>query len=149
MIAAAIIAIGCLQQTNPTDVKTFIDCVKAGYKVTDTAPRECKTPDGRTFKSDMDTFEATLDTSCGDDNECQLVDRKNGFSCCHIGQCDQPDYSNGNYASVNREWYARQRTENCPKEADCGPALNCTAKAPVGAYKPACINSRCVKLAVT
>lgn len=33
----------------PAVVATFADCVKAGYPVLESAPRQCKTPDGRTF----------------------------------------------------------------------------------------------------
>lgn len=35
--------------TTPVEVKTFADCVRAGFAVTETNPRQCKTADGKTF----------------------------------------------------------------------------------------------------
>jgi hypothetical protein len=149
ILAAMILASGCIEPTNPKDVKTFQDCANAGYPIQETYPRTCKTPDGRTITSDTDTFETTRYTNCGDDSECTLVNVKNGFSCCWTGRCDQIDYSMGQWQSVNKEWYQREKTNNCPKETECGPAPMCPTKAPIGAYKPACINSKCVKIAIT
>jgi hypothetical protein len=33
----------------PSKVGSFTDCVKAGYQVLETYPRQCRTPDGRLF----------------------------------------------------------------------------------------------------
>lgn len=149
LIAMVILATGCMQSEKPKDVRTYEDCVNAGYQVTDSAPRQCRTPDGRTMISDKDVFDATRDISCGDDPECSLVNVNHGFSCCFAGACDQPDYSNGEWEAVNKEWFTRERTRNCPDEKNCGPAPTCPEKKPTGAYKAACINSKCVKIEIT
>jgi len=148
-LALALMTSGCMNPPNPKDAKTFQDCVNAGYPIQETYPRQCKTPDGRTITSDTDVFDTTRDTKCGDDSECLLVNGKNGFSCCWMGRCDQADYSRGEWQAVNGAWYMQQRTQTCPKEAECGPAPMCPTKAPVGNYKAACVNSKCIKLIVT
>lgn len=39
---------------NPTPtILTFEDCVKAGYQITGNNPRQCKTPDGRTYAEEI------------------------------------------------------------------------------------------------
>ncbi|MFH0862100.1 MAG: hypothetical protein V1875_03625 [Candidatus Altiarchaeota archaeon] len=149
IIVALLLASGCLQETDPKDAKTFQDCQAAGYPILETYPRQCRTPDNRTFTSDQDVFQTTRDNTCGDDSECALVNTKNGLSCCWIGNCEQPDYSLGHWQAVDKDWYQRQRTQTCPKEADCGPAPMCEANAPIGDYKAACVNSKCIKLMIT
>lgn len=60
LLPVAFVAAGCWPFGNgaeptvpgtaaPTVIRTFADCVKAGYPVLESAPRQCKTPDGRTF----------------------------------------------------------------------------------------------------
>ncbi|KND50325.1 MAG: hypothetical protein AB198_01980 [Parcubacteria bacterium C7867-003] len=36
-----------------SEIKSFEDCVKAGYAVMESYPRQCKTPDGRTFAEEI------------------------------------------------------------------------------------------------
>ena len=134
---------------NPEDVKDFEDCRAAGYQVLETYPRQCKTPDGRTFTSETDLFDSMRDITCSDDHDCQLVNRRNGFSCCFKGRCDQVDYSQPEMVTVNRDWYGRMRRQHCPPEEECGPPPTCPAKTPFGGYKAACINGRCMKIAAT
>lgn len=35
------------------DIKSFEDCIKAGYPAMESYPRQCKTPDGRTFAEEL------------------------------------------------------------------------------------------------
>ncbi|MES2087576.1 MAG: Gmad2 immunoglobulin-like domain-containing protein [Patescibacteria group bacterium] len=36
-----------------SEIKSFADCAKAGYPVMESYPRQCKTPDGRTFAEEI------------------------------------------------------------------------------------------------
>ncbi|HEX5774924.1 MAG TPA: Gmad2 immunoglobulin-like domain-containing protein [Candidatus Paceibacterota bacterium] len=36
-----------------SDVRSFADCVRAGYSVMESYPRQCKTPDGRTYAEEL------------------------------------------------------------------------------------------------
>jgi hypothetical protein len=145
ILALIVLAAGCTQKIPLKDIKTFDDCNKAGY-TTDSYPRQCKTPDGRTFTSETDLFDASIDYTCNEETDCQLVNRLNGFSCCWKGACDKIDYTVGQWIPVNKDWYKRQRTQKCPKEADCGPAPECPTQQPTGDYKSTCMNSKCVKV---
>ncbi|GAI55743.1 unnamed protein product, partial [marine sediment metagenome] len=74
------------------EVYSFNDCIKAGYPVMESYPRQCKTPDGRTFTEgeehciaptgeSMSLFEAmqiAITSECGD----QLKDYLE-FSMCN------------------------------------------------------------------
>lgn len=52
ILLAAVLLLGC---SGPkSEIKSFDDCVKAGYPVFESFPRQCKTPDGKTFISDED-----------------------------------------------------------------------------------------------
>jgi hypothetical protein len=52
------------KKTTPT-VLSFEDCVKAGYLVMESFPRQCKTPDGRTYAEEL-PVEATYFNASSD-----------------------------------------------------------------------------------
>jgi hypothetical protein len=137
---------GCLQQTDPRDVKTFEDCKNAGYPILEYYPRQCTTPDNRTITSDKDVLDATQVIICNDDMDCRLVNRKYGLGCCHSGRCNPIDYSEYEWTAVNGEWYQRQAKQTCPKDTECGPAPACEQKTVNNNYKAACINGKCQKI---
>jgi hypothetical protein len=39
--------------TNPSSVLSFADCERAGYPIMESYPRQCKTPDGRTYAEEI------------------------------------------------------------------------------------------------
>ena len=41
------------KEIDPTTVLSFEDCVAAGYPVMESYPRQCRTPDGRTFAEEI------------------------------------------------------------------------------------------------
>ncbi|ODS39279.1 MAG: hypothetical protein A7316_05940 [Candidatus Altiarchaeales archaeon WOR_SM1_86-2] len=63
------------------EINSFDDCVRAGYPIMESYPRQCRTPDSRTF-----TEEISL---CAADDECVPA------TCCHPSKCvykDQAPY---------------------------------------------------------
>ena len=79
---------GCMPEVN-----SFYDCIKAGYPVMESYPRQCKTPDGRTFVEgeehciapggeSMSLFEAreiAINSECGN----RLKESYLEFSMCN------------------------------------------------------------------
>ena len=59
VIIGATILLTPKPETGRNDVRTFDDCVKAGYSVIPETPMKCRTPDGRLFVEDCERF-------CGD-----------------------------------------------------------------------------------
>jgi hypothetical protein len=124
----------------------FDGCVNAGYQILEIYPRQCKTPDGRTFISQMDVFEITKDVSCSRDEDCQLVNKNHGFSCCWEGACEPIDYSLDKWIAVNNNWFSEQRAENCPTIDKCGPAPMCASKPINENFEAQCVNNVCQKI---
>ncbi|MGB3345783.1 MAG: hypothetical protein WBA71_00810, partial [Candidatus Humimicrobiia bacterium] len=53
LAGAAVYFTVCKPSEVPTpDINSFEECVSAGYPVLESYPRQCKTPDGRTFTED-------------------------------------------------------------------------------------------------
>ena len=133
---------------NASQVKTFDQCAAAGYPVMESYPRQCRTPDGRTFVSDKDRFDIDKNTSCGNSSDCALVDSSFGFGCCFEGQCKAADYSHDSWVAVNAEWFANGQESYCPDDGDCGPAPMCNPK-PINAnYSASCVAGICSKVAL-
>lgn len=51
-------------------VKSFQDCINAGYQIMESYPRQCKTPSGRIFKEVI--FEDEQPKSCNKHSDCEL-----------------------------------------------------------------------------
>ncbi|MFH0884697.1 MAG: hypothetical protein V1861_03225 [Candidatus Micrarchaeota archaeon] len=146
-----IILSGCTMpkpQANDTTsaIKSFDDCVSAGYPVLESYPRQCKTPDGRTFVSQKDRFEIDTNLSCVSDADCLLVNSELGFSCCWAGACEPIDYSQDKWIAINRAWYEAGRASYCPVEKDCGPAPGCAVQSINENYMANCSANKCTKL---
>lgn len=47
LLIGIILISGCVRQT--AEINSFDDCANAGYPILESYPRQCKTPDGRTF----------------------------------------------------------------------------------------------------
>lgn len=45
--------LGTATTTPPTTILSFEDCVRAGYPVMESYPRQCKVPDGRTYAEEI------------------------------------------------------------------------------------------------
>lgn len=133
---------GCLAP--PPEIRSFDECVKAGYPVMESFPRQCKAPDGRIFVSEKDRFDIGLDASCEADSGCVLANSELGFACCHAGACESADYSLGKWIAVNRTWYESGRSSYCPDR--CGPAPGCDPMARNLNYTAKCISKQCRKV---
>jgi hypothetical protein len=46
-----------------SEISNFEDCINAGYPTLESYPRQCKTPDGRTFTEEIDTVELSYNVS--------------------------------------------------------------------------------------
>lgn len=113
-IAAGIGLYFVLQKSNVSKIVSFEECVKAGYQILETAPRQCKTPDGKTF-----TEEKSL--KCGD-GICGFIERQKGIcpqdcgqtqGCVEDWQCaDWPSCQNG------------KQTRTCTDLNNCGTTIN-------------------------
>ncbi len=128
-----------------SSIHSFDQCAAAGYPVMESYPARCRTPDGRIFISQMDAFDAYLDTGCTSDSGCTLADSGRGFSCCWIGQCEALDYSLGRWIAVNKTWFDEGRASYCPSAQDCGPAPGCLPKPINGNFTAGCVSGKCVK----
>jgi hypothetical protein len=127
-------------------IKGFDECVSAGYPVLESYPRQCKTPDGRTFVSQKDAFDIGRNLSCAGDGGCVLVNSELGFSCCWAGACEALDYSQDKWIAANRAWYEAGRASYCPPEKDCGPAPGCAVQSINENYTAGCLSGACHKL---
>jgi hypothetical protein len=128
------------------DIDSFEECAAAGYPVMESYPRQCRTPDGRTFVSLIDLFDTSKDTSCTADEDCVLVDRELGFACCWAGACEAINYSEAKWIGVNRDWFERERSDNCP--GDCGPAPACAVRSLDENFTARCVDGICEKVPV-
>lgn len=148
-------------------ISSFEECVAAGYPIMESYPEQCRMPDGKTFTRKILTgcasdaectqgyfcklgicTEFVPDTSCQTNDDCQLIDITNRFSCCYIGYCDFKDYPNSKWSAVNAKWFSSNQQKYCPTTGECGPFPNC-----YGGYDPnytiTCINSICQKTIVS
>jgi hypothetical protein len=130
----------------PGAILTFDDCAAAGYPVMESYPRQCRTPDGRTFVSQKDVFDINRNDSCASDVECILVNEERGFSCCWAGACERIDYSMAVWIAVNTDWFTNGKSVNCPSEEECGPAPGCAAQSINENYSAKCVDKRCRKV---
>lgn len=143
-----VLLLGCVEQPT-TKIKTFEECVNAGYPVLESYPRQCKTPDGRTFVSGTDFLEVNHNVSCSIDADCKLVNKKLGFSCCWAGACEGINYSQDKWVAMNKKWYDGVQKRYCPNQSECGPAPMCAVKAINTNYTASCINKQCKKVPIT
>lgn len=81
-----------------SEISSFEECVKAGYPILETYPRQCKAPDGRVFSEKIEvattTPEEICENLCGDGICQEIVCLGSGCPCA-------------------------ETPENCP--IDCGP----------------------------
>lgn len=153
-----------LKKSDTITIHTFEQCVRAGYPVLESYPRQCSLPDGKFFtetilvsscKADGDCpqFEycqsgsctpMDLQTQCSYDSDCTLVNVEDRFSCCYTGACRQVDYAQSSWKAVNKNWFMGKQTELCPKE--CGPQPLCASRAINLSYAARCSAKVCVKV---
>ncbi|MBD3210577.1 hypothetical protein GF318_04315 [Candidatus Micrarchaeota archaeon] len=126
------------------NITSFEECVQAGYPVMESYPRQCRTPDGKTFESLSDRFEISKNTSCNEDSDCLLVNRELGFSCCWAGVCEAVNYSEDKWIAVNRKWFNESREQYCPR--NCGPRPPCFVEPLNINYSARCIGNQCEKV---
>ncbi len=91
ILAASIGAYFVLQKPTPPkpsqEITSFEECAKAGYPILETYPRQCKTPDGRTFTDDV-----IAGSRCGD-KICDKKEQANPQLCpidCEEQKTKQP-----------------------------------------------------------
>ncbi|MEW5955737.1 MAG: hypothetical protein AB1626_04355 [Candidatus Micrarchaeota archaeon] len=89
--------------------------------------------------------EFTVQNQCGADEDCLLVNKERGFSCCWAGACEEIDYSQEKWVAANRQWFESQRTANCPSTEECGPAPMCAVRAVNEDFEATCMRGACVK----
>ncbi len=64
---------------NGKDVKSFQDCVDAGYPVMESYPRQCSVPNGESFVEEVDGFEegeyygSSTNYSCEEHTDCVVA----------------------------------------------------------------------------
>ena len=66
--------------------------------------------------------------ACSTDDDCTLVNQNSGWACCYSGACQEIDYSEEKWISVNKNWFQNGRSLNCPSEAQCGPQPLCPVR---------------------
>jgi hypothetical protein len=143
---------GCVDKDIPPaptkNITSFEECVKAGYPILESYPRQCRTPDGRIFISGTDFMEMNQNTTCTVDEDCKLIDKSLGFGCCWSGACAQINYSEDKWIALNKEWFDGIQNQYCPDEFDCGPAPLCAIRAIDTNYTASCINNSCKKIPI-
>lgn len=147
-------------------VTSFKECANAGYPITESYPRQCKTPDNKTFIEPTDMPQPSCVgsdcgspmprgafnpvTSCQQDRDCQLVNRTLGVACCWDGACQAPHYGDSNWIAVTSSWYQGEQVKSCPTARECGAAPLCQSSiAPVGNYQARCVNNVCQKVSAS
>jgi len=87
----------------------------------------------------------TIDTNCNSDEDCGIINKDLGLSCCYAGACDIVDYSKDNYVAVNSLSYEILRDLKCPLKEDCGPAPFCPTQIINENSYGKCVNNICEK----
>lgn len=121
----------------------FEGCAAAGYPVLESYPRQCRTPDGRTFISTSEFFASNKSMSCTTDADCVLADSSLDLRCCWKGYCDAINYSESKWVAVNEAWFNSARDRFCPSAFDCGPAPGCATRTVNLNYTAKCEIYRC------
>jgi len=101
-------------------ITNFEDCVAAGYPILESYPRQCKTPDGKTFVEDIGKAKGAVSDRALDG--------------CYIGGCsqqicsDEPDVVS---TCEYRPEYACYGSATCERQADgkCGWTETASLKA--------------------
>jgi len=152
VVVALVIIVGgiFLYQTNKEkqvkEVANFEQCAESGYPVMESYPRQCRTPDGRVFVEKIDNFDTEKNITCNTDDDCQLINKELGFSCCWAGACEEIDYSLNKWIAVNKNWFNKEREKKCLSIQECGPAPLCPVKIINDNYRAQCINNICKKV---
>ncbi len=156
-----------MSEQRPADgIESFDACARAGYPILESFPRQCTTPDGRTFTEEAVSgvcryppdcgpnfyckhgvcTELEPDVHCRSDDECQLMNAELGLGCCWAGACQIIDYSEEKWVGVNLYWLVQMRQTFCPMEEDCGPAPMCAVRSINENYEARCVQGRCQKV---
>ncbi len=131
----------------PSNVTSFEQCEAAGYPILESYPRQCKTPEGKTFTSLTDLFYSTINVNCSQDSDCVLANKEQGFGCCSAGACEEIDYSQEKWVAVNGNWLEENRTKYCPSKEECGPAPGCATRMTNNNFEAKCLVDICQKVA--
>lgn len=89
--------------------------------------------------------DSRVSLECSVDEDCTLIRKKYGFSCCYTGICEIYDYAHKDFVAVNRQDYDMLRQENCPRQEECGPAPLCSTRVVNEHIKAKCISGVCDK----
>lgn len=155
----------CPQDCKTQPITNFDECARAGYPIMESYPRQCRA-EGKTFVEEAVTevcryqqdcgegffcrfglcTEFAPDVGCKSDEDCQLINREYGFSCCWIGSCGEIDYSQEKWIAVNANWFAAGHAQYCPTKAECGPAPMCPIMMAGKNYAAKCVKSVCQKV---
>jgi len=110
VLFSMILLLGCIAP--PPEIKSFDDCVKAGYPVLESFPRQCKTPDGRTFISEEDQNQILKNIRTFDD--CEAT----GFPIMesYPRQCRTSD---GRTFVSQKDRFDIDRNISCQSDQDC------------------------------
>ena len=150
------------------DIQSFQDCINAGYPILESYPAQCRTPDGRRFvdesvpklcRIDFDCKPGfycedercvgySIDKTCLQDSDCQLINEDARFSCCYIEACIPIDYSEEKWVSANVAWFEDMREQKCPSKEECGPAPLCAVRAVNENFEAKCDSGECVKVPI-
>lgn len=132
----------------PSAITSFEECATAGYPIQESYPRQCRTPEGKTFVSLTDVFDSTIDVSCRQDSDCVLANKEQGFGCCYVGACESVDYSQEQWVAVNQSWFSENQDRYCPaKKEECGPAPGCATRIVNDDFEVKCLTNICQKVA--
>ena len=150
-------------------VNSFERCVKGGYPVSQSSPRQCRLPNGESFTESLAvTQQCVKDGDCGAGKfcsqgqcrdffanascqataDCKLINKDLNFGCCWAGVCQPIDYSKDNWVAVNRRWFEDSRTKACSSQA-CGLEPKCPVNLVNDSFEARCVGGQCIKLPVS
>ena len=104
------------------------------------------------FDNTLTIKEQVVSLKCNSDEECILINKDLGFSCCWEGACEEIDYSLDRYVAVNQDSFHSLRIKECPWVEDkakryekCGPAPGCPVALINDNFVAKCVNNICTK----
>ena len=83
--------------------------------------------------------------SCVTDEDCALVNKELGLSCCYAGTCQEIDYSEEKWIAVNSIWLRLSQEQKCPSKEECGPAPLCAVRIKNNDFQAKCDAGICKK----
>jgi eight-cysteine-cluster-containing protein len=93
LLASVVLLIGLLAFNSSKEIKNFEECEAAGYPILESYPRQCKTPEGKTFVEDID--------EPGEDSE------------------DPDEDQSPEEQAESEDYYGRSTNYSCTTDTDC------------------------------